>query len=153
MYRRLVFGEGVKALLAPEEVPTVNSKYTNSMLAVPTEPHCNSQMAWLFFFTQNTLNKWLVAFCRAIPAEKFSELRISPFCHHQLTQIDKSSPPPILKKHIRLFFPSEDDADPIANPLNNEEVKISSLAKRPRHSKVKKHPKPTQKGSRGSRWK
>ena len=148
MYREIVFGEGMISICVPEEVPTMNSKFRSSMLGVPDAR--NNQMLWLFFFSQHTLYKWLVAVCRSIPAERFNEVAVSQVCHQHLRQKGKDSPSLALKNHIHLFFPSRDAGHVADSPAMNE-FKISVLPNRPQC--VKKNQKGIYKGPRGSRVK
>ncbi|GFO14580.1 pleckstrin-like protein domain-containing family b member 2 [Plakobranchus ocellatus] len=150
VYRKLQFGDGIMSETLPEKVPTMDSKYLSSMLAVPFEPHYNSQVTWLFFFSKQTLNKWLVAFCKSLPWEKLNDANVSKACQQQLMHIEKSSPPLALKKHIRLFFPllNEGDVKP-AGSIVNEKVKINDPPKQATCGK--KRPKRVKKAAPGSK--
>ncbi|GFR93596.1 hypothetical protein ElyMa_000896800 [Elysia marginata] len=122
----------------------MDTKYLSSILGVPNKPDYDSQMTWLFFFSKHTLNKWLVAFCRSIPAEILNETGVLQACHQHLKERRNESPPLALKNHTRLFFPSC-DADLSAAVSAAAEVRINALPKRSRLGK--KRPARPKKGS------
>ncbi|RUS91932.1 hypothetical protein EGW08_000334 [Elysia chlorotica] len=149
VYRQLLFGE---SLCVPKEVPTVSNKFRSSMLGVPNQLTNNTHMIWLYFFSKHTLNKWLVAFCRAIPTELLNEFKVAKACYHQLKKMKRDPPSLALKNHIHLFFPSREfDPEAGSPPMNDFKISVLPNRQRPRHSKSKKHRKRINKCSRGSR--
>lgn len=153
VYKKLLFGERAVSLTLRQqgEVPSVDINQLSSMMAIPTNSGSNDSLTWLFFFSQHTLNKWLVAFCRSIPAEILNEPKVLRVCQRRLKQIGKESPSLALKNHIRLFFPSC-EMDPSAAGCVTAEVRINATPKRGQ-LQDKKQPKRAQKALRGSKSK
>ncbi|BFY99047.1 hypothetical protein BsWGS_02086 [Bradybaena similaris] len=108
LYREVSFGEDSKSLSVQYGGPQEPLYSWGGVLAIPDVPHCNSKINWLDFLTQETLNKWLVAICRSLPA---STLKLGKYWTNDTGLLQNKPVADELKSHIQLFFPRKDTAE------------------------------------------